>query len=297
MMQTWLISLEVGVIEARSAWSAFVFDRVPLCLSLHYRQAGNREKAEDMLIPIRDDDSRLPGPGYVTIGILIANVVVFLLFQQLGANERFTTGYSVIPLEITTGEDMVTPSYIDVRGQALAIPQSPGPTPIYLTLISAMFMHGGLMHLLGNMLYLWIFGDNVEHRLGRSMFAGFYLLSGIAASFVQIGLDPDSVIPNLGASGAIAGVLGAYLVLFPRNRVEAIFLWMTRISIPAVVAIGVWIAFQIFEGMGTLGGSQVGGVAYGAHIGGFVAGALMALFIKRVSPDARAPMPQPRDRW
>jgi len=152
-----------------------------------------------------------------------------------------------------------------------------------LTLLSSMFMHGGIGHLLGNMLYLWIFGDNVEHRFGWRVFLLFYLLSGLAASAAQIFLDPQSVVPSLGASGAISGVLGAYMVLFPRNRVYAVFFFWI-VTIPALVAIGLWIILQLFSGWGTIvAGSQAGGgVAYGAHIGGFVAGIVMATILRFV---------------
>ena len=133
------------------------------------------------------------------------------------------------------------------------------------------------MHIGGNMLYLWIFGDNVEHRFGHAPFLVFYLVSGLAASFAQIALDPDSLIPTLGASGAISGVLGAYLVLFPRNKVDAIFFFRV-VSMPAFIVLGVYIVFQFVDGWGSLFSTeQTGGVAYGAHIGGFLAGALAAL--------------------
>ena len=138
----------------------------------------------------------------------------------------------------------------------------------------------GLMHLGGNLLYLWIFGDNVEHRFGSVKFLIFYLFSGVAATVAQIMMGPESVIPNLGASGAISGVMGAYLVLFPKNKVNAVFLFR-MVSVPAVVVLGMWIAMQLFSGYGSLGqNSQTGGVAYAAHIGGFVAGVLAGLVVK-----------------
>jgi membrane associated rhomboid family serine protease len=145
-----------------------------------------------------------------------------------------------------------------------------------------MFMHGGFGHLFGNMLYLWIFGDNVEHRFGHGVFLAFYLVSGLVASAAQIALDPASIIPNLGASGAISGVLGAYLVLFPKNRVHAIFFFRV-VAVPAVLAIGLWIVLQFVNGFGAIAATeQTGGVAYGAHIGGFVAGVAMALVLRNV---------------
>jgi membrane associated rhomboid family serine protease len=145
-----------------------------------------------------------------------------------------------------------------------------------------MFMHGGFMHLFGNMLYLWIFGDNVEQRFGSVPFLLFYLFSGLVATIVQVVIDPIGLVPNLGASGAISGVMGAYLVLFPRNRVHAILFWFI-VSVPAVFAIGMWIVMQVISGWGaiTTPGEVAGGVAYGAHIGGFAAGIVLA-FILRV---------------
>ena len=234
-----------------------------------------------MLFPIGDDDSDLSGPAYVTLALIAANLAVFFLFQQAGANEAFTYGWSAIPLELTTGQDLTGTAAAGERG--VPIPQAPGPAPIYLTVLSAMFMHGGFLHLFGNLLYLWIFGDNVEHRFGSGVFLSFYLVSGLAATAAQVVLDPASVVPTLGASGAISGVLGAYLVLFPRNRVRAIILYFI-VSVPAIVAIGLWIVFQFVNGFGAIMATEetVGGVAYGAHIGGFVAGVAMALFLRMV---------------
>jgi len=236
-----------------------------------------------MLFPISDDDRHLSRPAIVTWLLIAANLAVFFLLQQAGGNETFTYGWSVIPQEIMTGEDITANTTVQVDGQSITIPQAPGPTPIYLTLISSMFMHGGFAHIFGNLLYLWIFGDNVEHRFGSGAFLAFYLVSGLAATAAQIALNPDSIVPNLGASGAISGVLGAYLVLFPRNRVTAIFLYFI-VSIPAVVAIGLWIVFQFFNGLGSIMVSQetAGGVAYGAHIGGFAAGVLLAFILRSV---------------
>ncbi len=145
-----------------------------------------------------------------------------------------------------------------------------------------MFMHGGFAHIAGNMLYLWIFGDNVEHRFGHVRFLIFYLVSGLAASAAQIATGPDSVIPNLGASGAISGVLGAYIVLFPRNRVNAVF-FVRIITVPAMLVIGMWAVMQFISGAGEIGqAGQAGGVAYAAHIGGFIAGVLMGLLSRKI---------------
>ncbi len=241
-----------------------------------------------MLFPIGDDDRDLAGPAYVTLLVILANLVVFFLFQQAGANEAFTYGWSVIPKEITEGIDLTTPITVRAGESTVTIPQAPGPAPIYLTILSAMFMHGGFAHIFGNLLYLWIFGDNVEHRFGHTTFLLLYVVSGIAATFAQIALDPDSPVPNLGASGAISGVLGAYLMLFPRNRVYTLFFYRV-IAVPAVVAIGIWILFQFVNGYGAIMVSQetAGGVAYGAHIGGFIAGVIMALILRMMIKNER----------
>ena len=231
------------------------------------------------MFPIGDENIRGRGLAYVTLLFIAINVIVFVLFQL--DNEAFTYAFSAIPREITTGVDLVDPVRVVIDGQRVAIPQAPGPDPIHLTLLTSMFMHGGWLHLGGNMLFLFIFGDNIEHRMGPILYAGFYLIAGVVAAMAQILLDPGSVIPTLGASGAISGVLGAYLVLFPRNQVT-VFLFRFLTVVPAVVAIGMWALFQFVNGFGQIFTSQetTGGVAYMAHIGGFLAG-LVAGFIFR----------------
>ncbi|MAT71631.1 MAG: rhomboid family intramembrane serine protease [Planctomycetaceae bacterium] len=235
-----------------------------------------------MFFPISDDDRRLVKPAYVTWALIALNVAAFV-YQM--SNPAFTYGYAAVPREITTGEDLVQPVLLQVApGRAVEIPQTPGPVPIQLTLLTAMFMHGGLGHIGGNMLFLWIFGDNVEHRFGSVRFLAFYLASGLAASFAQIATDPGSVIPTLGASGAISGVLGAYLMLFPRNRVHAIFLFYV-VSLPAYTVIGMWALTQLVNGYGSMFISQqTGGVAYAAHLGGFAAGLLAGWYARRQLP-------------
>ncbi|MBL9155363.1 MAG: rhomboid family intramembrane serine protease [Verrucomicrobiales bacterium] len=236
-----------------------------------------------MLFPLSDDDRHLVRPAWVTQALLAANVALFLV--QL-ASPDFTLGYSVIPAEIVRGIDLAEPVVVpdpDAGGMPVEVPQAPGPWPIHLTLITAMFLHGGWAHLGGNMLYLWIFGDNVEHRFGSLRFLLFYLVSGLAATAAQIATDPNSIIPNLGASGAISGVLGAYLVLFPHNRVMALFFFRV-VSIPAVLVLGLWAAMQVISGWGSLSGGGAGGlsggVAYAAHLGGLVAGIVFGLLAR-----------------
>ncbi len=232
-----------------------------------------------MLFPISDDNRDIVKPIFVTYVLLAINVVVFV--YQL-TNPEFTYGWSVVPREIVTGKDLIGFAEIALpNGQIVQIPQSPGPPIIWLTLLTSMFMHGSFGHLIGNMLYLWIFGDNVENRFGHLPFLAFYLSAGIAGSLAQLLMDPYSVIPNLGASGAIAGVMGAYLVLFPRNRVNAVFFY-TIITIPAVFVLGMWIVMQMVSGVGSIVAmdSSTGGVAYMAHIGGFITGVIAALFYR-----------------
>ena len=231
------------------------------------------------MMPIGDDNSDRTITPFVNYILLAANVLVFVFLQGMGSNERFTYAFSTVPREIVTGRDVDTPVEIKdpVTGEvAGTVDLQPTPIPVYLTLLTSMFMHGGFMHLFGNMLFLWVFGDNIENLLGHIRYGVFYLLCGFAAALGQILMGPDSVIPMLGASGAISGVLGGYLISFPKRRVRAIvFNFLTEV--PAYVALGIWIVYQIVLGFFTPAGT--GGVAYAAHIGGFAAGlALVKLF-------------------
>ena len=229
------------------------------------------------MFPIGDDNSDrtiMPVVNYAIIGL---NILVFLLLQQLGNNEAFDYAFALVPKEITTGVDLSGIQVIsDSFGHSAEIRLYPSPLPVYFNFLSSMFMHGGIAHIFGNMLFLWIFGDNLENLLGHVRYAVFYLVCGFAAAIAQIIMSPDSVIPMLGASGAISGVLGGYVLLFPQRQVRAIiFNFLT--TVPAFVAIGIWIVYQIIVGYLTPAGS--GGVAYAAHIGGFIAGiALIKVF-------------------
>jgi membrane associated rhomboid family serine protease len=236
-----------------------------------------------MIFPIYDDNSDRATAPIVNYLIIAINILVFVFLQQLGNNDKFTYAYSTVPQEIISGRDVRTPDRRvedPVTGQELLVPGlQPTFVSVYLTLILSMFMHGGIAHIAGNMLFLWIFGDNVEDRMGHIRYLIFYLVCGVFASLAQVfstvmlATDPGSLlIPSLGASGAISGVLGAYLLLHPKRRVTVImFRFLT--DVPAYVAIGIWFAFQLISGI--LGGSQQGGVAYAAHVGGFVAGLLL----------------------
>jgi len=223
------------------------------------------------MFPIGDDNQNVtivPVVNYAFIGI---NILVFLLLQGLGGNEGFTYAFSLVPQEIVTGTDLQ--GLVDIKnstGKIIGeVPHYSTPLPVYFNFLSSMFMHGSIMHILGNMMFLWVFGDNLENLLGHIRYFIFYVVCGIAAALSQIVMDTSSVIPMLGASGAISGVLGGYVLMFPNNQVRALmFNFLT--TIPAYVALGIWIAYQIVVGF--LSDSSGGGVAYAAHIGGFVAG-------------------------
>ncbi|MBM4067654.1 MAG: rhomboid family intramembrane serine protease [Planctomycetes bacterium] len=253
-----------------------------------------------MVFPLFDDNSdrlRQPVVNYV---LIIINVFVFVFLQELGREDnRFTMAFSTVPEEIVTGTDIEGPIDIPVgRDKAVTIQHEKTPVSVYLTLLTSMFMHGSIMHLLGNMLFLWIFGDNVEDYLGPLRYLAFYLVCGVLASMAHIAttylFHQNPLIPSLGASGAISGVLGAYLILHPHRRVTVIlFRFLT--DVPAYVAIGLWFLFQLVNGLGMLGGDQ-GGVAYGAHIGGFLAGlALVKVFALNLTEPP--PRQYPRQRY
>jgi membrane associated rhomboid family serine protease len=226
------------------------------------------------VIPIGDDDSDRRTFPVVTLALIAVNVLVFLWqMTQGGGFERAIKAYGTIPFEITHGQDIGTP----------------GPHPIYLTLLTSMFMHANWMHLGGNMLFLWIFGDNLEDQMGRAKYVLFYLICGLAASAAQILVSPDSQLPGIGASGAIAGVLGGYLLLFPQAHVRTLGRFGVY-EVPAWMMLGFWILTQVLAGMAQWGGREVGGVAYAAHIGGFVTGlVLVKLFAAPAGRSIRVP--------
>ena len=248
-----------------------------------------------MLLPISDDNSDRHITPFITWGLIALNIFVFVFWQGLGANIDFTYAFSTVPAEILTNNDLVTEGKLirdAASGQTYQVPGlQPTPIPVYLTLLTSMFMHGGIAHLAGNMLYLWIFGDNLENRLGHGRYLLFYLLTGVIASLAHVfftqfaGADP--MVPSLGASGAISGVMGGYLLLYPNRRVNALVGWFI-IAIPSWVALGMWILLQLISGFGTLSG-QSDGVAYAAHIGGFAAGFLLIKFFARGRPIPQKP--------
>lgn len=209
------------------------------------------------MLPIRDNNPTRSTP-IVTITLIVLNVLIYIYEWLLSGSEAqmmaFFDQWAVIPQQLTS----------------TFVPEA-------ITLLSAMFLHGSWLHLGGNMLYLWIFGDNIEDRLGKLRYILFYLLGGLAASAAQIFIDPNSTIPNVGASGAIAGVLGGYLILYPKARVLTLVLRVMT-HVPAFIVLGLWFVLQLFQGVGSLGvptDAQQGGVAFFAHIGGFVAGMIL----------------------
>jgi len=205
------------------------------------------------MIPLRDHNPSGTTP-IVTWALIGLNIVVFVLMYTMSerALDQFIMQWALTPAHVTAGRDLIT-------------------------LITSMFMHGGIGHIVGNMIFLNIFGDNLEDFLGHMGYLVFYLVSGLGASALQIVVDPTSTIPNLGASGAIAGLMGGYLILFPRHRVDILVPWgfyFERANVPAYTMLGYWIVVQLFSGFGSLG-YEGGGVAYFAHIGGFVAGVVL----------------------
>jgi rhomboid family protein len=240
-----------------------------------------------MILPLWDDNTDRRSTPWVTYALIAANVLVFFGLQRGGENPNFTYAYAVVPQEILTGRDVQTADTQvtdPVSRETFTVPGlRPTPVSVYLTLLTAMFMHGGIAHLLGNMWFLFIFGDNVEDRLGKLLYLGFYLVCGVAASLAHVAVtvwsDGNRQVPCLGASGAISGVLAGYVVLFPSKGVRALVFRVIMV-VPAWLVIGMWFAFQVVMGLGVFGGgSRAGGVAYGAHVGGFVAGLVLALVL------------------
>ena len=243
------------------------------------------------MIPLKDDipTTRFP---IVTVGLIAINVVVYFAFEQ-GLLELGTVGnervieYGAIPLEIThPGTECVGVTRGIECGPDSAIPDQ---APFWVTIFTSMFLHGSLLHLGGNMLFLWIFGNNIEDSMNRLLFVVFYLLGGLAALGLQVAMDTNSAIPTVGASGAIAAVLGAYALLYPRARVVTvifIIIFFTIITLPALLVLGLWFLLQLLPAFSEPVGNTGGGVAYFAHIGGFLFGLLtIRLFATKVNED------------
>jgi membrane associated rhomboid family serine protease len=218
------------------------------------------------MFPIGDENHGRRSMPVVTVVLIALNVLVF--FLELSGGQAFIREWAFIPARFTG---------------------NPGSDAV--TVLSAMFMHGGWLHLGGNMLYLWIFGDNVEDAMGPLKFLIFYLVCGVAATFAQYIVFPGSRIPNVGASGAIAGVLGAYIIMFPHARVR-VLVYNQVVAMPALIVLGMWIVLQVFSGVGSIATTsqtqETGGVAYMAHVGGFVAGLVLSLVLRGRSDRSQA---------
>ena len=205
-----------------------------------------------MGIPLRDITRSPAHRPVVTVLIIAVNTLVFLL--ELGGGDAFVQHWSVIPADIVAGRH-------------------------WITILTAMFMHGGWMHIIGNMVFFWAFGPEIEDAMGPFRYLAFYLLSGLVASIAQIVIDPSSTVPNLGASGAIAGVMGAFLITYPRDEIRTLLIigWFIKLTVlPAALLIGLWFLIQLFSGIGSIASVQSGGVAYMAHIGGILFGVVTA---------------------
>lgn len=211
-----------------------------------------------MIFPIGDTQVQGGHKPIVSYTLIIINVAVFMYEFSLGSNiNGFVTTYGTIPTEILRGDDT-------------------------FTLFTSMFLHAGWMHLIGNMLFLWVFADNIEAKIGSLRFTIFYLAGGIAASMLHIGLNPSSAIPSVGASGAIAAVMGAYLLMFPKSQIKMLVLILFRsFTVPAILFLGLWFGQQLIAGIGSLAKTaDTAGVAWWAHIGGFAAGLIMGYYFK-----------------
>jgi membrane associated rhomboid family serine protease len=211
------------------------------------------------LIPLRDASRRPVSTPVYTALIIVVNVIVFLL--ELSRGDAFVTQWSAIPAQITSGHH-------------------------WITILTAMFMHGSWSHIIGNMVFLWAFGPEIEDAMGRGRYLGFYLLGGLVAMLAQVAADPHSTVPNLGASGAIAAVMGAFIVTYPRDRIKSlliIFIFVKVTFIPAVLLIGFWFLTQLVHA-GAVAKVQTGGVAYLAHVGGFIFGAVTARWFEQLRP-------------
>jgi membrane associated rhomboid family serine protease len=259
-----------------------------------------------MVLPLGDLEKTRILP-LATYGLIALNVVMYLV--QLDQGIEFTTALAATPFEITHWHDIERPITLPLPGDENplglpgrvelghhVVPHGPAPFPVLLTLLTSLFLHGSPLHLAGNMLYLWIFGDNVEEVLGTIRYLLVYLACGVMGTLLQIAAQPESMVPTLGASGAIAGVMGAYVVWFPHNQVRVlVFRFIT--VMPALLVIGLWIVMQVWLGFGSIGRlGEVGGVAYLAHVGGAATGIFVA-FLFRDRAHQLAAMNDYRDGW
>ncbi len=261
------------------------------------------------MIPISDSDVRRRSFPVVNLALIGLNALVFLYELQLGGLDFLFGGggagisvffhqWGFIPQELTSGQPFTQLS----RGLSAVDIQTPVPT--WATIFSAMFIHGGLMHFVGNMLFLWVFGDNIEDRLGHLQYLAFYLFTGAAATMTHWFMDSGSQVPLVGASGAISGVMGAYLLLYPYNRIRVLvlFLIITVVQVPAMFLLGAWFLLQLVNGVGSLGLSDQVSVAFFAHVGGFLTGAVVVAVYKLATgqpvwPSRRSPLGPTTQYW
>jgi membrane associated rhomboid family serine protease len=243
------------------------------------------------MFPFRDENPT-ERPAVITVAIIAANVLAFILLQGAGAEgplARAVCNLGLIPGEI-----------LQTAKPGSGVELAPGmfclvdAVPKYWTVLTSMFMHGGWFHLIGNMLFMWVFGNNIEDAMGHTKFLIFYLLCGTAAAAAQTFISPHSVVPMVGASGAISGVLGAYLLLYPRVKVHTLIIlpiYITTVAIPAWVMLGYWAVLQLLSGLGSLNEIEKGGVAFFAHVGGFAAGLLLVRLFASEEVLRRRPTP------
>jgi membrane associated rhomboid family serine protease len=264
-----------------------------------------------MVFPLSDDNSDRRTFPYVNLTLIALNVFVFVVLQRMGDDDQFTYAFSTVPRRIVTGDNQPIPQERDyehpLTGQRYVVKPGLPATPIsvYITLLTSLFLHGSVLHIAGNMWFLYIFGDNVEDFLGHGLYLVYYLLCGILASLSHVfatvvfyGIDSqEALVPSLGASGAISGVLGGYIVLFPQKPVLVSLFWVLTL-VPAWVAIGIWFGFQVVSGLPMLGGQDTGGVAYAAHVGGFISGVALILPFAAGGPAGtqRVPWERPQER-
>ena len=256
------------------------------------------------MFPFADADVHHRSFPIANVFLIALNTLVFLYELQLGGFGFLTGGgnldisafffkWGFIPQELTTGRDL---TYLRAGFNLVDIET---PLPAWATLFSSMFVHGGFLHFAGNMMFLWVFGDNVEDRLGHVKYLIFYLLAGVAAALSQLAIDFHSQAPLIGASGAISGVMGAYLVLYPYNRIKAlvVYFFITVVQLPAMYFLGFWLILQLINGLGALGISQQVNVAFFAHIGGFVAGVVLIAAYLSLTGQHVWPPRRPRAYW
>ena len=256
------------------------------------------------MIPFSDTDVQSHSRPIVNIVLIGINALVFLYALQLagsgylwGGNSAeafvFFLKWGFIPEELSSGRSFTT------LGLGIRVADIESAVPTWATIFTSMFIHGGLFHFAGNMAFLWVFGDNIEHRLGHFQYLLFYLVSGVIATLSHFVIDSDSQAPLVGASGAIAGVMGAYLLLYPFNRIKAlvIFYFITVIELRAMVFLGIWFFLQIINSLGFLGLSAGANVAFMAHVGGFIAGVVLIAFFKIAIKEPIIPTRHPRNPW